>query len=259
MNIFPLSNYDRVKLAHAVCVLILLSTITYSFSWMLLLSGLIVSWLFYCFGLAISLHKYSSHRTFEPKNRFIKLFLLWAGNQVTMGSSIAFAAGHRQHHVHSDTEQDPYYLDHGIWHKIKLFFYWFPEYKINPMVIKDLIRDPDHSFFNKHYWKITLIYPLLLALIDPVLVGYFYAMPVVYVLLGMGYVTVIAHLPNFGGQKQKTEDNSWNSRLFGFVLAGEGLHNNHHATPGNSNYEHFPGDYDPSGRMIEYLKRDTSV
>lgn len=259
MKIFPLSNYDRVKLAHLVSLMIFLLTVIHAFSWTLLLSGLIVSWMFYCFGLAISLHKYSSHRTFEPKNRFIKLFLLWVGNQVTMGSSIAFAAGHRQHHVHSDTEKDPYYLDQGIGHKIKLFFYWFPEYKINPMVIKDLIRDKDHSFFNRHYWKITLVYPLLLALINPVLVGYFYAMPVLYVLLGMGYVTVIAHLPCFSSRKQPTQDNSWNSQLFSFILAGEGLHNNHHANPGNSNYEHFPEDFDPSGRIIEYLKCDKSA
>lgn len=248
-----MTNYNKIKLAQAICMISVLLTLTLSFSWTLLLSGLAVSWLFWCFGLNITLHKLSSHRTFEPRNRLIKYFLLWTGTVIAMGSSINFAAGHRQHHVHADTPQDPYCLDGTVWHRIKLFFYWFPAYKINPMTIKDLLRDPDHSLFNAHYWKILAVYPLVLLLIDPVLFGYFYALPVTYIILGMGYVTVLAHskrLQKFGTRPYNTNDNSWNSQLFVWLLAGEGYHNTHHAQPGRYDY----GVGDISGKIIKWLK-----
>ena len=256
-----MTNYDKIKLAQAVAVAATILTLTLAFNIWLLILGLIVSWLFYCFGLAICLHKFTSHRAFEAKNKFIKYVILWFGTQVTMGSTINFAAGHRQHHVKSDTPEDPYCLDGGLWHRIKLFFYWFPTFKISPLIVKDLLRDSDHQFFNDHYWKILLVYPTILLLIDPVLFGYFYALPVTYVLLGMGYVTVIAHLPScrrFGTRYHATNDNSWNSKLFGLLLAGEGYHNNHHAFPGKSNYETHPGDFDVSGRIIDLIKLDTA-
>ena len=251
-----MSNYNKIKLAQAICIVSTLLVLITNFSLLFLVVGLILSWLFFCFGLAISLHKYSSHKTFEPKNKLIKYFLLWIGTQVTMGSSINFAAGHRQHHVKSDTPDDPYYLEGGMWHRIKLFFYWFPTYKINPMIIKDLLRDKDHVFFNKHYWKILSVYPIMLLLIDPVWFGYFYALPVVYVLLGMGYVTVLAHLPSmhkYGTVDNNINDNSWNSKLFSILLAGEGLHNNHHANPGSYDYKKTSKDIDPSGKIIKQL------
>jgi len=126
------SNYDKVKLVQSICLVVTVLTVTLNFDLLLLLVGLAVSWLFYCFGLAITLHKYASHRTFEPKNKLIKYFLLWTGTVITMGTSLEFAAGHRTHHKFSDTPDDPYNLDGGLWHRIKLFFYWFPTWKINP-------------------------------------------------------------------------------------------------------------------------------
>lgn len=252
-----MTNYQKVKLAHITAIVLVSITLFLAFDLTLLLLGLVVSWLFWCFGLTISLHKMSSHKTFEPKNKFIKYALLWVGTVITMGTAIDFSAGHRQHHKFADTPDDPYNIEGSFFHKVKLFFYWFPTSKISPLIIKDLLRDKEHVWFNNHYWKILLIYPIMLALVNPVYVGYFYALPVVYVLIGMGYVTVWAHLPylqQLGTRPHNTNDNSWNSKLFVWLLAGEGYHNTHHAYPGKSNYEVHPGDIDISGRIIEFLK-----
>lgn len=248
-----MSNYEKVKAMHIVAIISTVLVLGYAFDFFMLLAGLTVGWVMWCFGLTISLHKMSSHKTFEPKNKFIKYFLLWCGAVVTMGTAIDFAAGHRQHHKFSDTDKDPYNIEGSFWHKFKLFFYWFPTAKISPLVIKDLLKDKEHSFFNNHYWKIVLPYPIILLLIDPVCFGYFYALPVVYVLLGMGYVTVWAHLPylkKLGTVPHETDDNSWDSLFFTMLLAGEGYHNTHHKFPGNWNY----GKYDVSGKLIRYLK-----
>ena len=246
-----MSNYNKIKLAQAISVLAAMLTLISAFNFTLLVLGLLVGWIFFCVGLSICLHKLASHRTFEPKNNITKYIVLWFGTVVTMGSTINFAAGHRQHHKHADTLEDPYCLQGSLWHKIKLFFYWFPTYKINPMIIKDLLRDKDHVWFNDNYWKILLPYPIILIIIDPVLFGYFYALPVTYVLLGMGYVTVIAHL-RLGHRPHDTNDNSWDSKLFAVLLAGEGYHNSHHASPGKN----VLGKYDYAGKLAEAIKKD---
>ena len=243
-----MTNYDKIKLAQAIAVISTIVTLVFAFNWALLITGLIVSWIFFCIGLSVCLHKYSSHRTFNT-NKITKYILLWFGTVVTMGSTINFAAGHRQHHRTSDTLDDPYYLKGSIWHKIKLFFYWFPTYKISPLIIKDLLRDKEHVRFNNNYWKILLPYPIILLLINPVWFGYFYALPVTYVLLGMGYVTVIAHL-RLGHRPFNTGDNSWDSKLFAILLAGEGYHNTHHACPGNSKL----GPLDLGGQVIRLIE-----
>jgi fatty-acid desaturase len=247
-----MTNYNKIKLTQAIAVLASVLTVSFAFNFMLLMLGLLVGWVFFCIGLSICLHKLASHRSFEPKNALIKYVLLWFGTVVTMGSTINFAAGHRQHHKHADTAEDPYYLQGSLWHKIKLFFYWFPTYKINPMIIKDLLRDKDHVWFNDNYWKILLPYPIILMAIDPIYVGYFYALPVTYVLLGMGYVTVVAHL-KLGDRPFNTNDNSWDSKLFAVLLAGEGYHNSHH----NDSRKNVLGRYDNAGKLIELIKKDT--
>ncbi len=255
-----MTNYQKIKLAHVVCWISVIATLTFAFSWTMLVAGFLVSWIFWCMGLTIGLHKYSSHRTFETKNQFIKYLLLWFSTVVTMGSTINFAAGHRQHHKHSDTPEDPYYLKGNFWHKFKLFFYWFPTYKISPLIIKDLLRDQDHVRFNDHYWKILLVYPVILLLINPAWFGYFYALPVVYTILGMGYVTVWAHLPKFkkfGSAPYQTGDDSWNSQLFSVLLSGEGYHNTHHANPGKYDYSTGQGEWDVSGKIIKLLKKSS--
>lgn len=227
----------------------------FSFDLVLLCMGLLTGWLAWCIGLTISLHRYSSHKSFTISNLYYKYIILWFGTVITMGSTINFAAGHRQHHKFSDTSRDPYNLSGTIWHKIKLFFYWFPTHKISPLVIKDLLKDKDHVFFNDHYWKILLVYPVMLLLVNPIWFGYFYALPVTFVLLGMGYVTVLAHLPllhKFGNTDYNTGDNSWNNNLIDYILVGEGKHNMHHALPGNWNYGVDKLDFPAT--IIKYIK-----
>jgi len=252
-----MSNYEKVKMAHLILAMSFILTLVFAFSWKLLALGLLLSWFIWTVGLTISLHKFSSHRTFKARNKVIKIILLWFGAITTMGTAIDFSAGHRVHHKFADTEKDPYNVEGSFWHKVKLFFYYFPTAKISPLVIKDLLRDKEHAFFNKHYWKIVLPYPIILLLINPVYFGYFYALPVLYVLIGMGYVTVWAHLPylqKLGTRPYDTTDNSWNSKLMVWLLGGEGYHNTHHKYPSRWNYESCPGNFDASAHIIKLIK-----
>lgn len=257
-----LSNYQQTLLVQAILYSSVALVLLFAFDWLLLLKGLLVGWVFFCFAISISLHKYASHRSFEPRNRLIKLILLWLGNQATLGSSIGFAAGHRQHHISSDTDADPFRLTDSFMHNLKLWFYYFPTGTISPRLIKDLSGDKDYKFFHTHYWKIWAVLPVsMFCLLGPVYFVYFFALPVVYGFLGMSYVTVVAHSTTWrkwfkGTADFDTNDQSWDGKFFTVLFAGEGYHHTHHANPSEYSYS-IPGkQFDFSGFVIKYIKKD---
>jgi len=260
-KLFPLDS--RVKLLQAFGYAGFLVTMFVYFDWMWLVASLVFSWLVFLMGAACGLHKYSSHRSFEPKNLLIKHFLLCCGTQTTLGTSLEFAAGHRTHHKHSDTDQDPFALTSSFKHNLKLWFLWFDTSLVNPTIIKDLTRDSTHKFYHRNYWKIWAIYPVVLLIINPLYVSYFFALPVVYCLLGMSWVTVIAHSPTlqkfFIGSKTSTQDLSWNSVFFTVLFAGEGYHEIHHQFPGISDYGIKNNRLDVSGKLINVLGNPNTV
>lgn len=255
------SNYTQTLWMQVVLYTTVVLGLILSFDTCLLILGLMIGWLLFCIGVSISLHKYASHRTFEPKNRLIKLCLLWVGTQTTLGSIIGFAAGHRQHHRDSDGETDPFLLKESFWHNLKLWFYRFPLDNISPRLIKDLTVDQDYKFFHKHYWKIWAVYPSILLIIDPIYFVYFFAVPVVYCFLGMSYVTVIAHSlawkKFFNGSAEFNDlDHSWDSKFFSLLFAGEGYHHAHHVNPSKLDYKEINLKFDFSGYLIRYLKKN---
>ncbi|MFN3077002.1 MAG: fatty acid desaturase [Alphaproteobacteria bacterium] len=255
------SNYNQTLWMQSIVYLTVVLGLLSAFNLKLLLAGLILGWILFCVGVSICLHKYASHKTFEPKNRFIKLVLLWAATQTTLGSIIGFAAGHRQHHRDSDGPTDPFLLKESTWHNVKLWFYRFPTDQISPRLIKDLTVDADYKFFHKHYWKIWAVYPIILLIINPVYVVYFFAIPVVYCFLGMSYVTVIAHSLSwkkvFKGTAEFNDlDHSWDSKFFTILFAGEGYHHTHHVDPTQFDYSKTNSKFDLSGYLIRFLKKD---
>lgn len=255
-----LSNYQQTLFVQFLLYVTVLLGLTFAFDLQLLILGLITGWVLFCFGVSISLHKWASHRTFEPKNKFIKWTLLWAGVQSTLGSNIGFAAGHRQHHVDSDGPTDPFVLSSSICRNVKLWFYHFSTEHIGIRLVKDLASDADYKFFHKHYWKIWAVIPIILTVINPIYFVYFVAVPAVYVFLGMSYVTVVAHSLSWkrifrGTSHYNDLDHSWDSKFFTILFAGEGYHHTHHVFPGKYNYSEISGRFDPSGWIIGFLRR----
>ena len=52
-------------------------------------------------------------------------------------------------------------------------------------------------------------------------------------------------------RNHNTLDNSYNNTVVNWYLLGEGLHNNHHAEPGNYNQAHAPGEFDLGAWIIK--------
>lgn len=235
-----ISSDTKVKMLQASVYAILLVTVVGFWNTQSFLIGLALGWFLWLTGIHGSLHKYSSHKCFTARNRVAEVFILLMGTLCSLGSNISWAATHRKHHQHSDQEGDPHSIhtgDGSFWRAVKIYFYYFPTYLINPRTIKDLTNDPMHRWFHKHYYKIIAAYVALLYVLGGFeAVGYFYALPVFYVYTGISYITVLAHnitLNKFIGYRNyEITDHTFNWSVASLLLPGEGNHNNHHALPG---------------------------
>ena len=256
-----ISNDSKVKLMQAVVYVFAILTLVFYFDWSLFIYSLILGWFWFGIAGSLCLHKLSSHAVFVPKNRLIKWVLLWFGTIATLGSTIGWAAGHREHHATTDKKTDPHRPFGSLFHKFKMWFYYFPTWVIDPMLVKDLATDPDHRFFHRNYYKVIFVYMIILGLIDFRFIGYFYAVPVLCTLFGISWATVIAHVPQLGyfsWRTYNTDDYTYNSNFWNVLLIGEGYHNTHHACPWLWNLAINKGEWDMAAWMIKLIGHPNS-
>ena len=67
-------------------------------------------------GLAVTAgyHRYFAHRTHRAARPLQALYLIF-GSMAVQNSALRWAADHRVHHAHTDTEHDPYSVRRGFW------------------------------------------------------------------------------------------------------------------------------------------------
>ena len=241
----------KVKMLQAFVYAGFIYTLIYQFNLgMFLVSFLIIGWFMTLVGITCGLHKYSSHGSFKTKNDVIKIIMLTVATIMSLGITIAWSSTHRKHHTTSDQPDDPHSPNlegGGVWRSIRLWFYYFPTYHVNPRIVKDLSIEPMHKFFHKYYFTIVLSYVTLLALIDIKLLCYLYFVPVVYGFCATSYITVLAHntwLAKFGYRNFNTTDLTFNSRVAAIFAVGDGNHNNHHACAGAATNKFTTHDWD---------------
>jgi fatty-acid desaturase len=251
----------KVKMLQTFAYVGFIYTMAYQFNLIYLLLSLAFSWILFLIGASMGLHKYSSHKSFECKHPAFKVIMLFCSSILSLGSNISWAATHRKHHQFSDKPEDPHSPNThggGVWRSIKLWFYYFPTYHINPRTVKDLMSDSTHKFFHHHYFKIVLGYVLLLSLIDIKLACYLYFVPVIYGFTAISYITVLAHntwLSRFGYKNFDSRDLSFNSRVASVFVPGDGNHNNHHARPGAARNKFTDQDWDLGFWLIKLIGR----
>ena len=253
----------RVKMLQAFAYIGFLAGIVIYFDWAWLLAGLAYSWLVFLIGASCGLHKYSSHRSFEPKNRFYKLLMLFCSMTLSLGSNVSWACTHRKHHKFSDHEGDPHSPNiegGGFWRSIRLWFYYFPTYHINPRTVKDLSVDKDHKWFHNHYFKLNLGWFLILFLISPKVATYFYFLPIIYAFQAISYITVLAHNKYLhkliGYTNFPSTDLTFNSKIASVFVPGDGNHNNHHTQPAAAINKFTAKDWDFAWWFIRLAGKD---
>lgn len=260
MTTLPLDT--RVKLLQAFVYVGFIYTLLSQFNivWFLV-SFFLVGWIMTLVGISCGLHKYSSHANFKEKHVIFKIIMLFVATIMSLGSSIAWSSTHRKHHQTSDQPDDPHSPNlngGGFWRSVKLWFYYFPTYHVNPRIVKDLSTDPIHKFFHNNYFMIVMTYVTALALIDIEYVCYFYFVPVVYGFQATSYITVLAHntwLAKFGYRNFNTTDKSFNSKVAAIFCPCDGNHNNHHAVAGAATNILKKGDWDTGYWFIKLIGR----
>ncbi len=210
-------------LVHLACFGALWSGVT----WQAVVIGLGLLW-GRMFAIGAGYHRYFSHRAYSTGRVF--QFLLAAMAQSTAQKSVLWwAAKHRHHHLHSDTECDVHSPRH------KGFFYshlgWIFSRRHDTT---DLVKISDFARFPELMWlhRYELIPAGMLAVIcfllagwSGLFVGFFWSTVCVY--HATFSINSLAHV--MGKKRYLTGDDSRNNWLLALLTLGEGWHNNHHA------------------------------
>jgi stearoyl-CoA desaturase (Delta-9 desaturase) len=173
-------------------------------------------------------HRYFSHRSFKTSRlgQFVLAFLAQTSLQRGV---IWWAAIHRHHHKHSDTELDVHSPVH------RSFFYshvgWIfavrnnqPDYS----TVRDLTAYPELRWLEENHhapWIIVAGLFLLLWGWEALVVGWIWSTLLLY--HGSFSINSLAHV--HGKQRYLTGDDSRNNWWLAILTMGEGWHNNHHA------------------------------
>ena len=192
------------------------------------------------FAITAGFHRLFAHRTYTT-GRIFQFLLAFMGTASYQKGPLWWAAHHRRHHLHADTERDLHSpLTRTLWQSHVGWFLSRDSQATDQRLITNLIKYADLRFLDRYY----SLPPALLAvgtfLLGSVLQRYapglgtsgwqmlVWGFFVSTVLLYHGTFTVnsLAHI--FGSRRFATEDNSRNNFFVALITLGEGWHNNHH-------------------------------
>lgn len=180
------------------------------------------------FGVTAGYHRFFSHRSFKTSRagQFVFAFLAMSSTQKSV---LWWAALHRHHHRHSDTEEDVHSPVH------RSFFYshvgWIFDKKHDATrldEVPDLAKYPELRFLDRHQLLPAIVLAVACFLIDGLpglLIGFF--LSTVFLYHGTFFINSLAHV--HGKQRYVTGDDSRNNWWLAIITLGEGWHNNHHA------------------------------
>jgi stearoyl-CoA desaturase (delta-9 desaturase) len=119
----------------------------------------------------------------------------------------------------------------------------------------DFLRSKFHLTLFNYFWLFNIMFSVVLYLIDPMAVLYAWLVPAVLVWHGGASINSLGH-SKFGYRNYSTNDNSTNNIITGFLVGGEGWHNNHHAQPANPKFGHKWWEFDLGWQIIKLVRLD---
>lgn len=183
-------------------------------------------------------HRYFSHRTFKT-NRFVQFIFAVIGASSVQRGPLWWAAHHRKHHRHSDTENDVHSPhQHGFWWAHIGWITSPCNFPTDYSQVTDFSKYPELRFIDRFDTLIPFILALVLFWLGgfPYLIWGFFISSVVLFHVTCS-INSFSHL--WGTQRYNTSDQSRNNLLLALLTFGEGWHNNHHKYPGASRQGFF--------------------
>ncbi|MEO5510952.1 MAG: acyl-CoA desaturase [Longimicrobiales bacterium] len=176
-------------------------------------------------------HRYFSHRTFRTTRAAQFVFALMGASAAQRGP-LWWAAHHRKHHRHADTERDVHSpSQHGFWWSHMGWITSAENFPTDMRQVRDLAQFPELRWLDRHDFVVPAVLATLLLLVGglPYLIWGFFVSTIV-LFHGTCLINSLAH--QLGTRRYETDDDSRNSFVLALITLGEGWHNNHHRYPG---------------------------
>jgi stearoyl-CoA desaturase (delta-9 desaturase) len=180
------------------------------------------------FAIGAGYHRYFSHRAFST-SRVFQFMLAFLAQSSAQKSVLWWAAKHRHHHLHSDTEQDVHSPLHSgfIYSHVTWIFYREHD-ATNLMKVADFASYPELMWLHRFETLPALLTAGLCFLTagwSGLVVGFFWSTVLLY--HATFCINSLAHV--HGRKRYVTGDESRNNWMLALFTMGEGWHNNHHA------------------------------
>ena len=180
------------------------------------------------FGVTAGYHRYFSHRSFKT-SRAGQFVLAWLAQSSAQRGALWWAAVHRHHHLHSDTEDDAHSPRHrGFVYSHVGWIFDRRHGETETEAVPDLARYPEMRWLDRwqHVPAVVLgVACFALGGWGMLVVGFFWSTVLLY--HGTFFINSLAHV--HGTQRYVTGDDSRNNWWLALITLGEGWHNNHHA------------------------------
>jgi stearoyl-CoA desaturase (delta-9 desaturase) len=173
-------------------------------------------------------HRFFSHRSFRT-SRVGQFVLAWLAQSSAQRGVLWWAAKHRQHHKHSDTELDVHSPRHHGFFYAHLGWIFAPKQgETDLRAVPDLAKYPELVWLDTHRYLPAIVLAVVVWLVagwSGLVVGFFWSTVLLY--HGTFAINSLAHV--HGKQRYVTGDDSRNNWWLALITMGEGWHNNHHA------------------------------
>lgn len=191
-------------------------------------------------GVTLYLHRDATHRSLDlhPALRHVFRFWLWMSSGIVTREWVAV---HRKHHARCETPEDPH--SPVIFGLKKVLLEGAELYQVaarDPQVVEKFGRGtPNDWLERKLYYRFRNVGITAMLIVDLILFGVpgiiiFAAQMMANPLLAAGVVNGLGH---FAGYRNfECPDAARNVAPWGLLLAGEELHNNHHAFPSSAKF-----------------------
>jgi stearoyl-CoA desaturase (delta-9 desaturase) len=180
------------------------------------------------FAIGAGYHRYFSHRAYAT-SRVAQFVLAVMAQTTTQKSVLWWAAKHRHHHLHSDTEHDVHSPRHKGFLYSHVGWIFARRHDTTDLVkIADFARYPELMWLHRYELAPAIALGFLCWLAagwSGLVVGFFWSTVLVY--HATFCINSLAHVR--GRKRYVTGDDSRNNWLLALMTMGEGWHNNHHA------------------------------
>jgi stearoyl-CoA desaturase (delta-9 desaturase) len=204
------------------------------------------------FAIGAGYHRLFSHRAYST-SRVFRFILAVVAQSTAQKSVLWWAAKHRHHHLHSDTEQDVHSPRHtGFIYSHLGWIFSRRHDTFDETAVSDLMRYPEMRWLHAFEIVPAILLAGLCFLIagwSGLFVGFFWSTVLVY--HATFCINSLAHVR--GSTRYVTGDDSRNNWLLAVFTMGEGWHNNHHAFQSSARQGFRWWEVDPTYYILKAL------